>query len=85
METENFKNAAEIFKNAIEIKGPAEREIYLDSACGGDQALRVEVEALLKSHLEADDFLEPPHADLGATLNDVAEIEGPGTKIGRTQ
>ena len=36
METENFKKAREIFKNAIEIKDPAEQENYLDNACGGD-------------------------------------------------
>ena len=43
METENFKEARDIFKNAIEIRDPAEQKSYLDNACGGDQT-RTEVQ-----------------------------------------
>ena len=82
MKTENFKKAGEIFKNAIEIKDPAKQEIYLDKACGGDQTLRVEVEALLRSHDEAGDFLAFPPAGMKTNLDRSLLQEGPGSKIG---
>ncbi|MFC1766384.1 serine/threonine protein kinase [Planctomycetota bacterium] len=83
METENFEKAREVFKNAIEIKDPSEQEIYLDKACGGDEALRVEVETLLKAHDEAGDFLESSALGADATLDTYSPLEAPGTKIGR--
>jgi len=82
METENFKKAREIFKNAIEIKNPAEQEIYLDNACGDDQILRIEVEALLRSHDQAGDFLIAPALEQNFTQDGPFSIEGPGTNIG---
>ncbi|MEJ2702988.1 MAG: protein kinase, partial [Sedimentisphaerales bacterium] len=82
MATENFKEAGEIFQNAIEIQDPLKRELYLEDACKEDPRLRAEVEALLRAHEKAGDYLEAPVAEVNITLNGSALIEGPGTKIG---
>jgi len=71
-----------IFSEALEKGTPQERAAYLDKACGNDADLRARVEALLKSHEKVGDFLEIPALDHGATLDQPAQIEGPGTKIG---
>ena len=38
-----------IFAQALEITSAAERAAFLDRACGDNQALRTEVEALLRA------------------------------------
>ncbi|MHC4207075.1 MAG: serine/threonine protein kinase, partial [Planctomycetota bacterium] len=83
MATENYKEAGEIFQNAIEIEDPAKRAKYLEDACEGDEKLRAEVEALLRAHEKAGDYLEAPAIGANVTIDDSAKIEGPGTKIGR--
>src|SRR5689334_22277438 len=49
-----------IFLSALDIADPAERTAYLDRACGGDAALRQQVEALLAAHDRSDLFLNEP-------------------------
>ncbi|MHC4750797.1 MAG: serine/threonine protein kinase, partial [Planctomycetota bacterium] len=83
MATENFKEAGEIFQNAIEIEDPAKREDYLENACKNDRRLRAEVEALLRAHEKAGSFLEVPIIDADVTLDISPISEGPGTVIGR--
>jgi WD40 repeat protein/tRNA A-37 threonylcarbamoyl transferase component Bud32 len=83
MTTDNFKRAGEIFQNAIEIEDPTEREQYLKNACKSDPKLRAEVETLLKAHEKAGNYLEAPAVGVNVTLDSPAQIEGPGTKIGR--
>src|SRR4029450_703447 len=53
----------------------AERAEYLDRACGPDAALRGRVEALLRAHAGAGEFLEPRLADAPATR------PGPGPDV----
>nr|MBC8218107.1 hypothetical protein [Planctomycetota bacterium] len=69
MAAENFKEAGEIFQDAIEIEDPAKRARYLEDACKQDSELRAEVEALLRSHEKAGDFLEVPAVDSNVTLD----------------
>jgi WD40 repeat protein/tRNA A-37 threonylcarbamoyl transferase component Bud32 len=83
MATENFKEAGEIFQNAIEIEDLAKREQYIENACKEDPKLRMEVEALLGAHEKAGDYLEAPAVGSNVTTDESAQIEGPGTKIGR--
>ncbi|GLC26716.1 protein kinase domain-containing protein [Roseisolibacter agri] len=45
-----------LFGDALE-RAPAERDAFLDDACGDDAALRAEVASLLSAHDDADDFL----------------------------
>ena len=57
----------EIFNRAREVE-PAARKSLLDQACAGDELLRREIEALLKSHEQADDFIASPPSQLAAEL-----------------
>ena len=57
MTDQNWQNVKEIFLAALE-KDPAERDVFLDAVCNGDGAIRAEVESLLKSHSEVEDFIE---------------------------
>ncbi len=62
---------------------PSRQRAYLDQACGGDEKLRTEVDALLKWHKEAGDFLEVPDVDPNATLETAVVPDASGTVIGR--
>jgi len=64
----------------------AERPAYLDHACAGDPALRQQVEALLRAHAQADDFLEQPllPGDVNRDATETLPTAGrPGERIGR--
>ena len=80
---ETERKAEDIFYQAIEIPDVQQRTAYLDDICRGDGGLRARVEALIRAHLQAGDFLgqRPAHPD--PTLDVSAAIEGPGTRIGR--
>jgi serine/threonine protein kinase len=69
-----------IFLQALEIPSAAERAAFLDRACGPNQALRAEVEELLRAHERSGDLLDLLD-DLPATA-DLPASEGPGTVIG---
>lgn len=61
-----------------------QRTLLLDRECESDSELRRRVEALLKAHDEAGDFLESSAADLVISTIDHAPVtEKAGTKIGR--
>ena len=62
METpEQWRRIKEIVGAALELE-PSQREAYLDEACSQDHELRAEVESLLASYDEADDFSVHPSA-----------------------
>ena len=94
-EPSSISRRLDILRQALKRKTPLERATFLDGACGGDAALRVEIEALLASHEEAE---RGPalNAEAGNTLpgEGITEItptllhetpltEGPGAVIGR--
>jgi serine/threonine protein kinase/WD40 repeat protein len=69
-----------IFKNAVKLP-PNERGAYLDKACGGNAALRLEVEGLLRAHDRPGEFMyRPPIAD--ATTIYGPGPERPGMRVG---
>jgi serine/threonine protein kinase/tetratricopeptide (TPR) repeat protein len=74
-----------ILNAALEFRG-LERAVYLDKACAGDAVLHQRVEALLRAHEQAENFLEAPPAGLDfkrtAPVN-LPLTEKPGDKIGR--
>jgi serine/threonine protein kinase/tetratricopeptide (TPR) repeat protein len=74
--------AKTIFLNALDIASSAARQAYLDGQCGGDTALRREVEALLEHHHRLGSFLESPDGGTAPTINMPGHGEGPGTMIG---
>jgi WD40 repeat protein len=70
-----------IFKAAIKLS-PERRASYLDQACGTDEALRGEVESLLRANEEASGFLQSHPGRPLATVDSQPIAEGPGTMIG---
>src|SRR3954471_4463935 len=58
---------SQVFTNAVQFAGTAERAAYLDAACAGNPRLRADVEALLQAHAKDPGFLEQPAGALGET------------------
>jgi serine/threonine protein kinase/Flp pilus assembly protein TadD len=56
----DWQRVKHLLAEAVARNSPEERAAYLDDACGGDVALRAQVEKLLKAHNQADTFLEQP-------------------------
>ncbi len=75
------KDIKAIFSEALEKQTAEERAAYLDEACGNDADLRSKVEALLKAHSEAGDFLEVPALGPDVNADESPSIEGPKTDI----
>src|SRR3989454_2940928 len=78
----------EIFEAALQHATREKRATYLNEACGDDARLRERVEALLKAHDQAGEFLEQAPAGVSAktfviTTAMVPVTEGPGDRIGR--
>jgi WD40 repeat protein/serine/threonine protein kinase len=71
-----------LFTAALEKRKPAERAAYLEGACGGDDALRARIEALLAAHEAAGGVLDAPPGSLPLTTGYHPLVEGPGTIIG---
>ena len=69
-----------IFAQALEITSAAERAAFLDRVCGHDQALRTEVEALLRAQERSGDLLDLP--ENVPVTTDLPAREGRGTVIG---
>src|SRR5215468_4788905 len=73
----------EIFLAAMERDDPAERATYLDEACSADAPLRQRVEALLRSHERAAQFMEVPVVEQlagdGGGLDFLAPSQKPGS------
>ncbi len=57
----------EIFARAIDIESSAERQRFLDKACGSNLPLKTHVERLLQSHERGDELFDAD-ANLGETL-----------------
>src|SRR5205809_3351135 len=72
--------AKTIFLRAAEIAAADERQAYLAAACGGDDALRSEVEDLLRHQERLGSFLEA--APSGPATAAEATQEAPGAVIG---
>src|SRR5262245_33977027 len=70
-------NERAIFFEALDLEGHAERAAFLAQACAGDAALRRRIEALLRCHANAGDFLASPAPQQLAAAPDTAG-SGPG-------
>src|SRR5206468_7209286 len=66
-----------IFAQALEIASTAERAAFLDRACGNNQALRAEVEALLRAHERSGDLLDLPENQVLTTDPPAHDRPGP--------
>ena len=74
----------DIFIEALQKAGPAERAAYLDATCAGEEALRRRVQCLLAEHEKSESFLlDAPPALAGNTDTiDQQPTTQPGTVIG---
>ena len=59
MNTERWNKVIDLFQSTLE-RPPGERAAFLDEASHGDQDMRREVESLLISHEQAENFIEIP-------------------------
>ena len=57
MRPERCQQLDQLFHSALG-RQPSERAAFLDEACGDDDSLHQQVEALLAAHQEADSFIE---------------------------
>src|SRR5262245_1234390 len=65
MTPERFRQIDKLFESALE-RQPSQQASFLDQACGGDEALRREVESLLAHEREARSFIEMPAIEMAA-------------------
>ena len=56
---ERWVRIKELFEAAADLD-PSQRAAFLEQECAGDEALRDEVESLLKSDEQTNDFIEQP-------------------------
>jgi serine/threonine protein kinase/tetratricopeptide (TPR) repeat protein len=71
-----------IFSQAVDIESPTERAAYLDKACGKDEELRGQVDALLAAAENVGGFMSGPAVGRADTVHFTAIAERPGTVIG---
>jgi eukaryotic-like serine/threonine-protein kinase len=67
MTPERWQEIDQLFKAVLACE-PPQRDEFLAGKCVGDEPLRREVESLLSSLEEADDFIETPAGDVAAEL-----------------
>ena len=67
MTPESHRKICDLYHSASEL-ATAERTAFLDEACGGDEALRREVESLLAARDRAGDYFATPAMDVAAGL-----------------
>src|SRR3990172_9441328 len=65
MSSDRWEKIQELYHAALELE-PTQRSAFLKEACGGDEAVCREVEALLASHGKASSFLQTPALGLAA-------------------
>jgi len=73
---ERWAQIRQIFDGALE-RQQQDRAAYLRVACAGDEQLRREVESLVASHEESQDFMSTPAADLNMLALDVSSASVP--------
>ena len=66
MNTERWRRIEEIYYAALE-RAASERGAFLESACGGDETLRADVERLIAAQDRAGDFLIAPAWEVAAS------------------
>jgi eukaryotic-like serine/threonine-protein kinase len=72
----------DLFIAALNLENPAERQAYLQEACGDDLASRQRVEALFKVYENVGSFLESPPASPTSSMASSSPTELSGAVIG---
>src|ERR1700694_986397 len=82
MDSERWQRIDRLFHGALQ-RESGERAAFLSEACAGDDSLRREVQSLLESHEQSENFIEAPAADLAAELLASGEARlTPGQSVG---
>ncbi|PZR72516.1 MAG: hypothetical protein DLM73_13075 [Chthoniobacterales bacterium] len=76
---ERAQVVAELVESALESE-PNRWSAFLDEKCGGDAALRADVDRLLRSHDQVGDFIEEPAYQVAAEI-----FAGDGSELGAGQ
>src|SRR5262249_54726886 len=85
MKPERWRQVDQLFQAALE-RAPEERTAFISEACGVDDSLRREVEALLAADGQAKSFIESPAYAVAAPLIVEDETPSPADKtIGHYQ
>src|SRR5262245_40714395 len=82
MKPERWEQIERLFDAALRLDA-GRRAAFLDQACGGDEALRREVDSLLASDGQAGSFLANPAVEVAAKEIAAAASSPIGGKIGR--
>src|SRR5262245_37565624 len=80
MKPESWRPVDQLFQAALE-RAAEERTSFISEACGGDDSLRREVEALLAADGQAESFIEAPAYAVAAPLLVEDETPSPVGKI----
>jgi serine/threonine protein kinase len=80
----HWKRVTDLFLAVLE-RPPAERDAFLEQACGGDDTLRREVTSLLAAHEQAGDFLEAPVAEAAILRSSGPSLSLEGRRLGPYQ
>src|SRR5467141_3098253 len=67
MKAERWKQVNDLFQSTVE-RAPEERAAFLDEACNDDEGMRREVESLLTSYEQAENFIELPAFEVAPEL-----------------
>lgn len=67
MTPERWRQIEELYYAALE-RDASQWAAFLEHACGGDEALRREVESLMASHEQAGSFIKAPAIEVAAEL-----------------
>src|SRR6266542_2801272 len=67
MKAERWKQVDDLFQSAVE-RPPEERAAFLDEVCNDDEGMRREVESLLTSYEQAENFIEVPAFEVAPEL-----------------
>ncbi len=70
--TDDNRRVDDIFCNAIDIASHEERQRFIDSACRGNDELRLRVQSLLASHDRSAGFLDVPAQGLAGLTRQIA-------------
>ena len=67
MTPDRWQQIEKIYQSALELE-ESQRVAFLEKACAGDEALRQEVESLLRSEQSGDRFIEEPALEVAAKM-----------------
>src|SRR4030095_4165641 len=81
MKAKRWQQINDLFQSAAE-RTPEQRAAFLDEACHGDEALCREVDSLIASYEQAENFIESPAFEVAPEL--LTNEDRPGALVGES-